>query len=210
MNLSAEQSQWLTKADILRLFSLCFSYPDKERVEAILDLSGELSSTGILPEAIRSVLAYLQSLPSARQLQRMYARLFIQGGIPLSETAYHPSNDIYSALAIFYQVFGLQPAPGDAPDTLPYELEFAGILALKVALAKDDEQREVAREAFNYFLSNHLIPLAVGVYTRLKETGRDLFYTQLAEHLKAFLEAEQPEHEHPVYLLNVLDSPESS
>ncbi len=188
----------LIKADIFRFFSLGFAYPDRERVEAVRMLARELRTIPEIPDVVKSALELDFHLPV---LQATYSQLFIRGGIPLSETAYNPSNDVYSALAVFYQVFGLQPQSGDAPDTLSYELEFAAVLCLKVVLAQTAEQREVAKEAYQRLLANHLVHFVTQFHMRLKAYFPDAVYTRLASSLKDFLHQEHPMDILPVPIL---------
>ncbi len=185
-----QQNQWLFKADLLRVFSACFSYPNEQTIQDIRHLSAELqTNTTLLPE-IQNLLEFLPKYLRPTHLEKEYSELFIQGGVPLSETAYNPSIDIYSELAAYYQAFGVQPTSGDAPDTLPYELEFLGVLCIKIALAKTTEQREVSYNAYRTFIQTHLFPLVNKLHQRLTNNFPNATYTWVTEFLKQFLHRE--------------------
>ncbi len=185
-----EQNQWLFKADVLRIFSTCFAYPEPDKIQAVQQLSQELEHSGSVENASSDVLKFLQRALAQPELAEEYSRLFIQGGIPLSETAYHPSIDTYSELSAYYQAFGVQPVSGDAPDTLPYELEFLAVLCVKIALAQNPDQREVAHQAYSQFIDNHLFPLVQQLHKKLEETFPESPYTRLTDFLKNFLQQE--------------------
>ena len=185
-----QQNQWLFKADIWRIFSTCFSYPENEAIANIQQFAKELQPhSTIIPET-KPLFRFLQRASLHSTLETEYSQLFIQGNIPLSETAYHPSIDIYSELSAFYQAFGGQPMSGDAPDTLAYELEFLGVLCVKVALSQNTEQREIAFSAYLEFVRNHLLPMVEKLHKRLSENFPEAIYTQLTEYLLNLLRNE--------------------
>ncbi len=185
-----EQNQWLLKADVLRIFSTCFTYPDADKIHAVQQLTQELHHSHINHPVIAPLLQFFITLLNQQQLAEEYSRLFIQGGIPLSETAYHPSIDTYSELSAYYEAFGVQPISGDAPDTLSYELEFLAVLCLKVALASNKDQQTVAHQAYAQFIHYHLLPLVEKLHQKLENTFAESLYTQLTDFLKKFLQQE--------------------
>jgi len=185
-----QQNQWLFKADLWRIFSTCFSYPENETITNIQQLGKELQPhSSIIPET-QPLFRFLQRAALHTTLEAEYSQLFIQGNIPLSETAYHPSIDIYSELSAFYQAFGVQPVSGDAPDTLAYELEFLGVLCVKIALSQNAEQQEVAFSAYREFIRNHLLPLVEKLHNRLSENFPEATYTDLTKYLLNLLRNE--------------------
>ena len=187
---NTQQSQWLLKADLLRIFSNCFAYPDESRIVATKELVDEIFSTELFHSSTASILHLLLKFLTNTSLQEEYSKIFVQGGIPLSETAYNPSLDIYSELSAFYHAFGVQPKSGDAPDTLPYELEFLGVLCLKIALAQDKDQQTVAGQAYVQFIHHHLLPLVEKLHQKLEKPFAESIYTQLSDLLKKFLQQE--------------------
>ncbi len=169
-----KQQHELLKADILRFLSRLFDYPSQERVAEVRHLINALCEQENLPEpwkdslkSIRETLEHLQT----QDLQDLYSSLFIQGKIPLCETAAHPEYDAYSRLAVIYQAFGLKPQPGEAPDHITRELEFLSFLCVKRVLAPSARKRALTEEYYQRFVQDHIHEFLIKLAARLAQEG---------------------------------------
>ncbi len=94
-------------------------------------------------------------------------------------------------IASFYKAFGLDVVPGtDRPDHLGAELEFLHVLALKEAIALDEDNAEAAgicREAARWFLEEHLGEWSGKVSETLSEGGVGQIYPAASALLDAFV-----------------------
>jgi TorA maturation chaperone TorD len=93
-------------------------------------------------------------------------------------------------VSTFYTVFGLSPKSGEFPDSLPYELEFASILSLKKALARNQDDEDITEEAYKKFLKEHLAEFAKGFYDKVEKLNPNPFYKTMVGFLKDFIEKE--------------------
>ncbi len=168
--------EFVLKADVYRVFSEIFSYP--EDPESLKDLMYEVAN---------HYPPIGELIPLMDNLQEDYMP-FMKGQIPLSEGAYasyHPAD-----VVAFYRAFGLRHRPGDNPDSLPYMLQFLSILCLKIALAPDEDTRDVALDAYRAFLKDH-VGYWIGKFAqRVKEREASAFYSEAADRLADFVKEE--------------------
>jgi TorA maturation chaperone TorD len=88
------------------------------------------------------------------------------GGIPACESSYDENalagrGPLIADIAGFYEAFAYHPtnAPSEVPDHISVELGFLSYLAMKIAFATyegKDEEAQVARDAYERFLNDHL------------------------------------------------------
>lgn len=101
-------------------------------------------------------------------------------------------------IAGFYKAFGLEVVPGtDRPDHLGAELEFLHVLALKEAIALDEDNAEAAgicAEAARWFLEEHLGEWSSKVSESLSEGGVGQIYPAASALLHAFVTMDRADH----------------
>ncbi len=190
MTLSKDKIDSFIKADIYRVLSKGFSYPDEKNISEIKSIVEELVSS---PHLDRSIYYYLEKILSTieiRELQKEYSRLFLKGTIPICEGSYNLSFDVILNVSTFYKAFGLSPKSGELPDSLPYELEFVSILSLKTALAQNQGNEAITKDAYKKFLKEHLADFVKRFSDKVEEAKPNLFYKNVTEFLKNFVEKE--------------------
>lgn len=158
-------SPWLLAADIWRILSKSFSYPDENNRQQVRELCKILVARELADLPAGHLLNQLELAVAKEQVVDDYSRLFLRGSIPLNESFCSSKLDSVADVSAFYKAFGLKSRSGDAPDSLAYELEFLSVLCVKYALANEDEQREVCESAYFEFLQDHL----KGFKDKLKE-----------------------------------------
>lgn len=107
-----------------------------------------------------------------------YLALLGPGGrVSPRETGYRPLGDpgrILADLTGFYSAFAYSPGDEDPPDHIGVELGFVSFLRLKQAYALMREQQEAAQmagEALNRFLEDHLGEFSAAFSNRLSRLG---------------------------------------
>ncbi len=167
---------FLVKADIYRLFSEIFSFPEDE------------DALKVLIKEVSQIYEPLKELdPPAKSLKEDFMP-FMKGEIPLSEGAYASYNP--ADVVAFYKAFGLKPKSGDNPDSLTYILQFLSILSLKVAMAPDDEKREIAFDGYSKFLNEHLNYWIDKFRDRVHSKSDSEFYKKATDILVDFIKRE--------------------
>lgn len=161
----------LARASIYRLLTLSFSYPSKTGVEAfaavlpVAAVAADLlnPATAAAIERVRVAFEQTDGLSGLERDYQHVLTLSYSEECPAYETAFSARHIFQQAsqqadLAGFYQAFGVRPH-GERPDHIAMELEFAYVLALKEARArelKDQEHVAVTRTATRMFLRQHL------------------------------------------------------
>src|SRR3989304_5869951 len=162
--LSKEKIDSFIRADTYRVLSKGFSYPDEKNISEMKSIVEELISS---PHLDRNIYHYLEKILSTievGELQKEYSRLFLKGAIPIYESSYNLNFDVIPNVSAFYTAFGLSPKSGESPDSLPYELEFASILSLKTALAQNQDNEDITKEAYKKFLYFSYLYLALALF----------------------------------------------
>ena len=173
--------QNLVTADLFRILSMGFSYPDQEKCDDLEAIIFDLLKEGDLNPEIQEYLESIQRNMNYSELLREYSRVFLKGTIPTTETAVCAKMNCVTDVAAFYKAFGMTPKSGDSPDSIIYQLEFASLLNVKMALAKDEEQSFIAKDAYEKFMNDHLIELAEKFQEKLETAAPINFYTGLSK-----------------------------
>src|SRR3972149_439046 len=188
--LSKEKIDSFIRADTYRVLSKGFSYPDEKNISEMKSIVEELISS---PHLDRSIYHYLEKiLPTIEvgELQKEYSRLFLKGTIPIYESSYNLNFDVIPNVSAFYTAFGLFPKSGESPDSLPYELEFASILSLKLALAQNQDNEEITKDTYKKFLREHLAQFVKRFSDKVEKAEPHLSYKTIMEFLKNLVEKE--------------------
>lgn len=199
-------AQSLAAADLYRLLSLGFSYPEGDLVPSMRRALGALvalGEQGLLPAMLIPLLRAAQRawLATARSgLDEEYSRLFLGSGpVSLREGGYGGGLrfagqpfDI-ADLGGFYLAFGFGPPPTAAspPDHLGTELEYLSLLNLKTALAERRARREearITRLAMGHFLADHLGRWVDGFDAAMREADAAPAYRTLSTLLRRTIE----------------------
>ncbi|MBI4228402.1 MAG: molecular chaperone TorD family protein, partial [Deltaproteobacteria bacterium] len=188
MALPKDKIDSFIKADVYRVLSKGFSYPDDKNIYEMKSIIEELTSFTHLKQNLYNYLEKILSTSEIKELQRDYSRLFLKGRVPICESSYSLNFDEVSNVTTFYKAFGLSPKSGDLPDSLPYELEFASILSLKSALAQNEDNEGIAKDAFKKFLREHLVEFVKKFSDKVEKAEPNLFYKTIAELLKNSVE----------------------
>jgi len=192
--LSKEKIDSFIRADTYRVLSKGFSYPDEKNISEMKSIVEELISS---PHLDRNIYHYLEKILSTievGELQKEYSRLFLKGTIPIYESSYNLNFDVIPNVSAFYTAFGLSPKSGESPDSLPYELEFASILSLKLALAQNQDNEEITKDAYKKFLREHLAQFVKRFSDKVEKAEPHLFYKTIMEFLKNLVEKEIREY----------------
>jgi TorA maturation chaperone TorD len=206
-HLLAQADMLLLAADLLR--------PGPPRGHIMLPTSAdaaELAAAAFPGRAdVREALAALLASASETDERRWsdeYHRLF-EGPLacPVNETAYirRDKGAILADLCGFYRAFGFTPAsgadaPGEKPDHMCCELEFAAILMIKLASAPasdHDDAAEVTQEALRRFAADHLSEWMASFCAQLAKTTSLPFYERTAELLQAVWQVLIATHDWP-------------
>jgi TorA maturation chaperone TorD len=188
--LSKDKIDSFIKADTYRVLSKGFSYPDEKNISEMKSIVEELISSLHLDRSIYHHLEKILSTIEVGELQKEYSRLFLKGTIPIYESSYNLSFDAIPNVSAFYTAFGLSPKSGESPDSLPYELEFASILSLKMALAQNHDNEEITKDAYKKFLREHLVEFVKRFSDRVEKAKPDPFYKTITDFLKNLIERE--------------------
>lgn len=205
MKRATAEERALARASMYRLLSLAFSYPVEEvrtQLDGALEVAG-VGSTLISAEAVDGVAALRRALEgiAARDLERSFQVVFTLSyseDCPPYETAFSASHVFQQTqhqadLSGFYRAFGVRPE-GDRPDHLAVELEFAYLLALKEARAREEGNAsglETTRAAHRTFLREHLARWAPLIAARVVLAGGHAWHTAAGVLLRDFIAWEE-------------------
>lgn len=170
----------LVKADLFRILSMGFSYPDQEKCDDIESIIFDLLKDADLDLEIQEQLKSIQKSIDYKEILREYSRIFLKGTIPTTETAVCAKMNCVTDVAGFYKAFGMNAKSGDSPDSIIYQLEFASLLLVKMALAKDEEQSFIVHDAYQKFMNDHLKEFAEKFQEKLQSSGPIEFYNELS------------------------------
>jgi len=166
---------FIAKSDLFRILSLAFSYPDEANLSELRNLISEFLSCA--PEnSVTECLNRIVRCADGPILRREYSDLFLKGDVPISETSYSRNLDAISDVSAFYKAFGVSAKSGDIPDSLPYQLQFMAVLALKTSLANNEEDKKIVENAYKKFLNQHLQQFSLRFSENLKEKTQNNFY----------------------------------
>lgn len=179
----------LERAQAWRAMARAFAAPrDTAQLhDDLVALQGR--STGALEEALAAAIAALADA---------HERLFggRGGGVPARESAYADARVVAPAeladVRGFLRAFGLEEK-GELADHVATECELASALALEEAWAQGqgwDERAEIARDAYAYFLADHLLRWIPRVAARVCAAEAPAFYAAAADALVALLAGE--------------------
>lgn len=181
----------LVKADIYRILSKGFSYPDENNLSQLLSIGCDLvNNEKIEDEKIVEILRQILASIKKDEIVSEYSRIFLKGSIPMNESFCCSKLDAVSDVGAFYKAFGMNAKSGDAPDAIHFELEFVAALLVKISLAKTEEQRNIAYDAYKKFLNDHLKEFAQKFSQKVNEVGEIDFYKNLANLLEQFISKE--------------------
>lgn len=195
MNDTAESL--LARAGVCRALADGFFYPDAGLAHRVLE---RLDRARIFARAhtdlefpeLRILCQVWSALPD-EALPPAYSRLFIgQDAVVLHETAYGDGGRVagkpaeLADISGFYLAFGFDLKDGERelPDHLGTELEFLSLLLIKQAYALAEgwvDKCEIARDATQSFLRDHLGRWIGAVRDRVAEHGDEPAYRALFE-----------------------------
>jgi DMSO reductase family type II enzyme chaperone len=201
-----------SRAALYSALALGFQEPDEQILSRLLadESRSALVSAAFTsyPEGAPDLVSVIESLPLAEQtsapaLAAKHRVLFghtARGGVPPYETEYgnealFQQPQSLGDLMGFYHAFGLKPKAElhERPDHVSCECEFLLFLALKEALALEQNHREMldeTRRAEKLFLRDHLGRFFSTFAARLGREDPTGFYGKLAELGRAFIAAE--------------------
>lgn len=180
----------LVKADIYRFLSRGFSYPDKKTVSDLKNICAALIEQN---KAESSIIALLkQLLPDIKEdeLRAEYSHIFIKGGLAITESHNTTTFSSVSDVSAYYAAFGFIPKTGETPDSIMYELEFAALMMVKIAIAPNEEARSVTEEAYLKFLNEHLAGFAENFSSKMNNGDAAPFYKTLCAMMLLLLQEE--------------------
>ncbi len=200
--MNKNRERLLAEADIYRLLSLSFAYPDRETIETLCSLIDDMGeaiysfSSGIQEK----FLLYKNSLNglSTEAMEEEFTELFMTRMLcPPYENSYGKIGvnkaGTLSDINGFYKAFGLSISERDSdmPDHIAIELEFLSLIALKEAYGIEHgigDMVEVCASAKSKFLKDH-IGRWVGIFCRnLVQMTTSDFYRNLALLTSGFIE----------------------
>ncbi|MEE9298765.1 MAG: molecular chaperone TorD family protein [Acidimicrobiia bacterium] len=201
MKRATAEERALARASMYRLLSLAFSYPTKDvhaQLEGALEVA-RVGATLVSDEIAAGVKALERALAGtgARDLERSHQTVFTLSyseDCPPYETAFSASHVFQQTqhqadVSGFYRAFGVRP-DGDRPDHLAVELEFAYLLALKEARAREEGDRsglDTTRAAHRTFLREHLARWAPLIAGRVVLAGGRDWHTAAGRLLAEFI-----------------------
>jgi TorA maturation chaperone TorD len=193
--------QALALADLLLLASRAVSSPsERHRRELdageadVLELvrAAGAGDPGGTAAAIQACLAEARSTPLA-DWRGEHTRLF-DGAVacPANETAYvrRDKGVIIADICGFYRAFGFEPSEtsGEKPDQLACELEFAAMLLVMLARARqadDHEKAGITADALRSFLGEHLAEWMTPFCDRLAAATALPYYRRAASLIRS-------------------------
>lgn len=181
----------LITADLFRILSKGFSYPSAENLEDIKGISNEIITGSLAEKTIIGQLVNMLSVLSEDDLRQEYSRLFLKKTVSLNESFCLTRLNAITDVAGFYKAFGLNPKSGDAPDSLPYELEFMAMLLVKLSIAQTEQQRIITSGAYKKFLEEHLAPFTEKFSKKMKNYDPIPFYQHLIGLMETLINKEK-------------------
>lgn len=191
----------LVKADIYRLLTLAFSYPDSEAFEALKSISGDTDNSTVPLECREEFKALTDSAAAltAAEIEGEFSELFMtRMYCPPYETSYEKHGfsrpETLADISAFYKAFGFSISGGEEMlDHIAVEMEFMSLLMLKESYADEQglgDMTEICDSAKKKFLAEHMGRWA-GVFLRnLKSRTKMDFYRNAADFAEKFLEGE--------------------
>ncbi len=171
-------------ADLYRLVSKALSYPDPESIKAISDIALMLSDSEMVTNELASMLKTVHEESNEDAVRNEYSRIFLSGGLPISESFCTGRFDCISDVSGFYKAFGFTPKSGDVPDSIMYELEFLSLLLVKIMIAPDKESKEISTNAFSNFYKQHLSDFMVKFTEKLMSYNPSSYFIAVMNVLK--------------------------
>lgn len=190
MVITNESRSHLLAADTYRLLSAGLSYPDNEMLKSVESLTTELLKENELPAGVIAKLQAFAGELNDERIAAEYSRIFIQGGVPVTESHTVTSFNSVSDVAAFYAAFGFEAKSGESPDSIMYELEFMALLNIKIAIAPNQEARSVTFEAYHDFLKEHLLEFSQKFSKKILSGDAIPYFKLLCELLVIFVEGE--------------------
>ncbi|MCC6837815.1 MAG: molecular chaperone TorD family protein [Bacteroidia bacterium] len=180
----------LLKADLYRLLANCFDFPTKDRLAAIKELTSALNSMEFPDEEIANIIYTLSDSIDESEIVNDYSLIFISGGVPLNESHTCQKFSSVSDVNAFYKAFGFSPKTGENPDAIMYELEFLALLLIKIAIAPNEETKEVTEKAYRDFLEEHFGEFSLALAKRIRDGKAGNYFFTVSFLLEAFITQE--------------------
>ncbi|MCO6465780.1 MAG: molecular chaperone TorD family protein [Bradyrhizobiaceae bacterium] len=168
-------------ADLLRISSSGFAYPDEQATSRVRSLALGLLDSSSLDTKTRSKLHTVLQMLDDEKLRRTYMEIFLRGAVPVTESHTMLRFDAVPDVSAFYRAFGVVAKPGESPDSLMHELEFTAILCAMAEYARTTEQRSVTIDAIATFLDEHLSDFVRAIHRGLAEKNHSEYYQSLAD-----------------------------
>lgn len=180
--MNTDNTSFLHAADWFRFLANAFAYPSETAYQRVSELICHFKKNVPEDEIFKQYVQKLvHLLPTHEDLQREYSRVFIQGGLPVTESSITGRFTAVADVTAFYAAFGFSPRTGESPEALMYELEFVSILCLKIALAQKQEDREVTETALARFITEHLGDFTSRFVSELKKGDALEYYMTLGD-----------------------------
>lgn len=200
--MNKEAERLLVTADIYRVISIAFSYPEEKRMEDLRFLVDDVQEViGDLSFDIREDFdAFKASLKSlSQEIESEYTELFVTRMLcPPYETRYVKAgfnkSEVLADIAGFYNAFGFSLAGTEMADHVAAETEFLSLLSLKEAVGIEEgleEMVEVCAHAKKRFLEEHSGRWIESFCRNLIGRTKSEFYKKLAMFTGRFIEAEK-------------------
>jgi TorA maturation chaperone TorD len=186
-----ENKDILIRADFYRLISKGFSYPSEENIFILKGLIDSLLENNLVKAISKSNLEKIKKELQQKEVLKEYSRLFLKGNFPTSESSCCNKLNSIPDVSAFYNAFGLKPVPGEAPDTLVYETEFAALLLVKSYVADTEEQKDICLKAYQKFFNDHLQELCLKIYEKLFSIETTDFYSTLSTFMIQHIQQEE-------------------
>ncbi|MBI4930764.1 MAG: molecular chaperone TorD family protein [Bacteroidetes bacterium] len=180
----------LVKADLFRVISKGFSYPEENNIAEIREIVFELSKRTELNIEYKKLLLEILKNANYKTLLSEYSRLFLKGTVPVSESTCLSKLNSVTDVAAFYKAFGMTAKSGESPDAITYQLEFLSLLLVKMSIAKNKEQLEITKDAYVKFINDHLLEFSGKFSENLSQTNPNDFYSELSSLLVKLIHEE--------------------
>lgn len=200
-----EKEMALARADVYRLLSTAFAYPEKEAFEALQELAADVEeSISYLPFDIKEEYqAFRTDIANAdiESLKPEFTEMFLTRMFcPPSETVYGKNSfntpNILGDISGYYKAFGFKLADrAEVPshDHVAVELEFMSFLELKIACALEEENAEnveICLDAKKGFLAEHIGRWIWVFGQNLLDRANEEYYKGLGQLICKFFDAE--------------------
>lgn len=180
----------LLKADVYRLLANCFDFPSADKLSFISEIAQALSEATYPDPEIQNFLPALCSCINESEILNDYSKIFIKGGVPLSESHTLKKFGNISDVNGFYAAFGFSPKSGENPDSIMHELEFLALLCLKISIAPGQEEKDVTEKAYYDFLNDHAAEFALALADKICQGDAGRYFMTVANLLAALMKAE--------------------